>query len=762
MSDTPLATLDPVTGAPPKSRIGSAQDCCGYVQRIVQQDIIRATHRVKIKGMIDGNAPWSKGEQIAKGQGNNTNLNFRQGEAIINQYKGPYYDLLNEVPLLADINTALGSPAEQDDWSQIISEEFDRMVKRWKRWDYVSQFHQFQMLVFGIGPVYFHDDVDWRPDAAKYADVLVEDGSPSEVSEVEGITILKDYSPPRLYRYIHDAKVAEELGWDVDEVEKAIINAKFPGVTPDSVRCIEWYQQKFKNADLFNGEAAVVRTGHVLVNEFAQPGQKDGRVSHHIVRSDQTRSKFMFTKIEAFPAMEDVIVPFFYDIGDGTWHSIRGLGYSIFPYIEVFNRLRCKEVDGAMTAASVMLKSTDSSSMQKAQLLKIQNLGILPPGLDVVSTNIGQGIDATVSVRRDMEQGLNQNIGLMQRAPGQANPRKGQKQAILEMQQSAQLAKGNINRYYTSLDWLYEKMYKRAVSASAMSPGGDMAAEFKNRCIRRGVPQEALRQLDSIKAYRSAGAGSAVNAIMATEALMEHADMFPDAGKDEAVRLWISRLLGADTAHRIMGDVKKSEETQDDWEAAMENNALRDGGKGFLAEGQSNVGHLESHIGDCEQHIQEAEQDAQQGGGMDSDKLHELYVHLQAAGPHMAQHFQAIQKDPSRKSQYAALYKRFEQISRISDKVKQQLGEMQKAMAAQQPQQTADPKALLAIYDKAPESSKVAIEQQVGVPRQPGDLSVPGAKQIDMHTKTILKAQQQKQRGALDDVKMAHELQTAQ
>lgn len=753
----PLETLDPDTIAPPKSRIGTPSDCCGYVQRLIQQDTIRATHRVKIKGMIDGNAPWSKTDLRAKGQASNTNLNFRQGESIINQYKTPYYDLLAEVPLLADIKTNFGTVTEKGDWSQIISEEFDRMVKKWRRWDYVVQFHQFQMLVFGIGPVYYHDAVDWRPDCAKYSDVLVEDGSASEVTEIEGICILKDYIPTKLYAYIHDKAAAEARGWDVSEVEWGIIQSKFPGSTPNDQRAIEWYQQKFKNADMFNGEGAAVRTGHVLVSEFSDTDR--GRVSHHIVRSDQSRTKFMFKDDDAFQSMEEVMVPFFYDIGDGTWHSIRGLGYAIYPYVEVFNRLRCKEVDGAMIAASVMLKSTDSNAVQKNQLLKIQNLGILPPGIDIATMNIGQGLDATVTVRRDMEMGLNQNIGLLQRAPGQPNPRKGQKQAILEMQQAAQLGKGNINRYYSSLDWLFETMFRRAAKSTASQPGGKEAKEFINRCVQRGVPMQALKDIDTVKAYRSVGAGSAVNALMVTETLVEYMDRVPnDDGKDEIMRAFISRLAGNDMMYRVMGPKQPDRTKQDDWEAQQENNDLREGGKCMVADGQSNVLHLESHLGDMEQHVQEVDQDAQQNGGMDSDMLHQLSIHLDAGGIHAHEHLDAIKRDESRAAQYKELYKRFELLSRVQDKVKNNLKEMQKAMAAQQPQQP-DTDALKAIpYKDAPESVKLQLEEKAKVQRQPGDISVAGQKMIDTNIKTTLKAQQVKQRGTIDDIKLSREV----
>lgn len=756
--DQPLASLDPVTKAPPKSRIGTAADCCGYVQRLIHNDLTRSTHRNKVKGNIDGNAPWSKQELISKGQGNNTNLNFRQGEAIIRQYQTPYYDLLVEVPLLANIKTGFGTATENGDWSQIISEEFHRMVTNHRRWDYVTQFHQFQMLVYGPGPLYFHDPVDWMPDCAKAADVLVEDGSSSCVDQLEGIVLLKDYPPSKLYQKIINPEAAKAIGWDVEEVEWAIIQSKYPGSTPNDSRVVEWYQQKFKNADMFCAEGAQVRAAHVLVSEFDNDGGPGG-ISHHIVRSDQSRTKFMYTRLNVFDAMEDVIVPFHYDIGDGTWHSIRGLGYAIYPYVEVFNRLRCKEIDGAMIAASVLLKSSDQASMQKAQLVKINNLAILPPGLDAVTTNIGQGIDATVSVRRDMEQGLNQNIGLLQRAPGSPNPRKGQKQAILEMQQAANLGKGNINRYYTHLDWLFTKMYWRAEKATSSMPNGGAAVDFKRRCVARGVPIEALSQIDNINAFRSAGAGSAVNALMATETLMQYLEAFPDAGQEEIKRLFVSRLLGTDSMHAIMGDVQNTQQSQDDWAAAIENDALRLGGKGKIAEGQSNTLHLDAHLGDAEQHVAEVQQDSEQGGGMDSDLLEKLVIHLDAAGVHSTQHFEQIKNDPGKKDVAKKSQERLSRLGRAADKAKKVLQQMQEAMAQQQGQGgQADASDLLRLYDKSPESVKIQIEQAIGKPRQQGDLSVPAQKLIDAHIKTAAKVQQQRQRGAIDDVKLAREI----
>lgn len=756
-----LATLDPVTFSPPKSRIGSASNCSNYVRGLMNADMSRATNRTKVKGMIDGNAPYRRSELIAKGMQSNTNLNFRQGAAIINQHKSPYYDLLVEVPLLMDCRTAVGNSSERAEWSQIISEEIHRMVTDWFQWDFISQFHQFQMLCYGPAILYFQDVEDWRPQAAKTADILLADGSSSSVEEWEAVTFLKSYSPPNLYQKIRNGSAAHDRGWNIKAVEEAIVYSKFGSTPPNNVNTQEWYQQKFKNADIYEGsyDCNQVNTAHVLVREFTE--DPEGSCSHHIIRTDNQVDDYLFSRIGEFKAIEDMVIPFFYDIGDGTYHSINGLGKDIYPYIEVFNRLRCREVDGAMIAATILLQQTDASQAQKSQLLTIANLSIMPPGWSAISTNIGQGIEATSAVRRDMEGGLNQNLGTLQKTFGAPVPRQGQKQSLMEMQQNAQLGKGNINRYYNSLDKLYFQMFKRAANSRAGYPGSREALAFQKRCTDRGVPLEALRKMDSVKAYRSIGAGSAVNALMVTEAIMDNIQSYPEEGKEQALRLWLSRLAGTHTMNAIMGDTQTPRNTDDMAIAALENSALRQGDHDLVVtQLQSNVRHLESHLGDMERHIQEVESLTQQTGQANPQDLESLFIHLEAGGQHSMVHLEAIKNDPIRQSDYQALSKRLNDIAAVQDKVRQQLEEMQQAMAEQQSQQ-ANPDALKSIpYKNAPESVKRELENIAGVPRIEGDQSVEALNLQIKEQNTQLKALKQNQTGTLEDAKFAHEVTT--
>lgn len=761
VTTTDLATLDPKTKAAPTTRIGTGANASSLFFRLRDADQLRSQNRARVQGQIDGNAPFKKSELVAKGLGSACNLNFRQASAIIEQYKTPYFDLLMEVPMLADIQTAFGTVTERTGWSQIISEEYHRAVTNWSEWTNVMQFSQTQMLVHGIGFLYFRDNVDWRPDSAKTGDVLVPDGSRSSVDEIEVLCIQKSYASNRLYRYIRNAKQAADIGWNVPATEKAIIDAASgTAEPPPSANAYEYYQSKLKNADIYYGtaESKNVQTAAVLVAEF------DGRVSHHIVRADRSSEQFLFSKIGRFDSMQSVICPFFYTIGDGTWHSAGGLGKDMFAYCEIFNQLRCAEVDGAKIASTVLLQQTTADSLSKSQLLSLANLSIIPPGLTMQQPNIAPGLEATMGVRRDMEAGLNNNIGLMRDAPGETVPRRGQKHAILELQQQASLGKGNINRYYVGLDQLHRQMFPRIANPNIREhhPGGPQAMDFQRRCVKRGVPLEALAEIDSISAMRSLGAGSAVNAMVAAQAIMENAGSYPEEGRVLAIRDWISRMAGGNFADRYMGELNTTRSTEDDSIASLENNALRTGGQCVITIQQSHVRHLESHLGDAESHEQEIMMaDAQQP--TDTATLQGLHVHLDGAGKHCHEHLQQLANDKIRAQDFQSLYKRWQQLSRVQDQVTQRLEEQMKRDAEKQAQNGAQAPQedilRLLNYKSAPESIKAFMEEAVGFQRQPGDISETGRNLAIKEAALGLKAKTVGQNLITNDVKTAAQLQ---
>jgi hypothetical protein len=591
-----LATLDENFDAP-SSRIGNADDAYNYCYDVIQADIQRSEFRTHVQGLIDGNAPYRKINR------DRTNLNFRQATAIITQFKVPYYDLLCEVPLLFEIETTFGKSEERSDWNQIMSEEFHRMVTSYEDWDETMQQCITQMLSHNIGHLFYENRMDWRPQPARMNEILVADQSPTRLSRLEAVVICKGYMTTELMNFISDPEVAKEMGWNVKAVEEAVRDAySASSMPPDRVATYEWFQQKRKNGDLYFGTYECERawTAQLAVREYLGKDRKD-RISTSMIRTDRQTGEFLYRNDDAYSSMEELINPFFYDIGDGTWHSGRGVGTEIFPYCQIFNKLRCREVDAAFIAASVMIQPQDGDAAKRAQMLTLDNLKILPAGVNFIEHAIGQNIEATLNVRRDMEAGMIQNIGGLLKAPGSSNPRKGQKQAIMEMQQAAQIGKGKINQFYSYMDRLGRTMFRKAThpDLTEYDPGSKEAFEFQKRCRARGVPPQAFREIDFVKAYRSAGAGSSVNAIMALEAIKDLVPSFNESSKLAYMRLLISRMLGTRTADMLVGEIKtKEKQTDDGWQAEIENAELRRGADGakFFQDIQDHVIHAESHI----------------------------------------------------------------------------------------------------------------------------------------------------------------------
>ncbi len=750
-----LATLDADLSIP-DSRIGSASDAYSYVYECIQADLERSRYRTYVQGLIDGNAPYPNSKR------DRTNLNFRQATAIITQFKTPYYDLLCEVPLLFEIETVFGNSEERSDWSNIISEEFHRMLTSWEDWDETMQQCINQMLIHNIGHLYSGSQMDWRPMPARMNEILVKDQSPCKLSALEAVVIRKGFPTTELMNLIANEKYAKAVGWNIRASKEAVKAAYRPtSMPPDRSNTWEWYQQKRHNGDLYFGsyECERVWTAQCAVHEYS------GKISNHLLRTDQQKNTFLYSNKEAFDSMDQLICPFFYDTGDGTWHSGRGLGTEIFPYCQIFNKLRCREVDAAMIAASVMVQAKDGDTAKRAQMLTLDNLKIIPEGVNFIEHAIGQNIQATIDVRRDMEGALNQNIGGLMKPPGAPDPRKGQRHALMEMQQAAQLGKGKINQFYSYMDRLGRVMFSKAASPSLRPrhPGVKEALDFQARCFKRGVPKEALVEIDFVRAYRSAGAGSAVNALMSLEALKELAPSFNEPGRLAYMRLYISRLLGTRTADILVGELKTADKkTDQDWQAEVENTMLRQGADGskFMAEDQNHVIHARSHINDAADHLKEVEAIAGQQD-LAIEDLQPLYTHLESYGPHAYEHLQRFKNDPMRAGDFKQLWKQWTEIARMADQVKNNLDEMQEERQREMEEQaqrgpTIDEDVLKHIsYKDSPETVKEQMEAYAGIPRKAGDLSV-AEQNLDLkQAATQLKAAKQQQQGVIDDVTTA-------
>lgn len=742
-----LATLeqkDPLSEVftVPEYRIGSAANAREIVGTLKKAEDLRAKRRVKQQGLLDGNPPVPPEKLKSKGRGDEPNINLREAEGALDAAKTPYYDLIFEVPLFAQFCFYYGDdPKRNEEWSRIISEEYHAMLDAWDSFDFNMQLHQWEMCYYGVGPIYWQDARDWRFEALKIGKLLVPDRTKADIDKLEVCAIPHSYMAHELWKFIKNESAAKTAGWNIEAVKKAIANASIKN-TSDQSGNWEHYQTALRNGDLYWGlsQSKTINIVHLLSREFS------GKITHHILLDEGMASsstlgafpaeKFLYEKKERFESFANVICPFFFDIGTGDWHSIKGLGPKIFDFCSLSNLLTMRLIGGAMLGSGVVLKAATALALQETSIIHIGGgATVVSPNYEVQQIRVAENLQGPLTVKRDLKATLDRNTGTYtQRANDEIPyPTLGQEQ--MNATQQAVLGKGAVNRYYKIADRMYREIARRALNPSLTKsdPGGEEALEFRQRCIERGVPEEGLKfeNCRKIKATRNIGNGSVQMRQLTGQALVQMLSTMQEPGRNEALRIWAASLPGGgqQLADMIYPPLREADVPDDqDWAAAMENGVLRQATDAMppVTPKQDHVLHFGSHLEDVGMHAQQLQQG--QGNPM------ELLVHLEKVGPHSLKHLEAIQGDPTRKSQLERMTKAWLKMSKMADQLRQQIEEAQQAAAKNQPSAAPDPKLIAAL---------AKVHGELGIKREKvmGDMQLKSEKQAaDLRRKDVKSA----------------------
>lgn len=693
-------------GEYPKSRIGSADNARQLVNALKYEEQTRLVRRTKIQGLLDGNSPWQHQTLIDIGQGHRTNFNLREGEGVVEAAKTPYYDLVFEVPRFANIvfNHAEADPQLSFEWSEIISDEYHETLDAWDGFDKVIQLHQWQMIVYGVGPILWPHSLNWKSEACKVGKVLVPQMTNADVDDLEICVVLHSYRADELEGFIRNRKSAQVSGWDTSLCEKAIIDsAKHDMQEQWGLENFDLYQRAIRTGDIFYGTNRSDRifVASLFVKEFGN------KVSHYIITDpagyeeasaprqhinvDEDEVDYLYVRKNKYDSFAEVVCPFFFDTGpDGTWHSVKGLGPKIYDFCDISNRMTCQMIDGAIIGSGVTLEAQDANSLEETQLVMIGGGTVVQPGYKVVQTRIAEALNGTIAMKRELQNTLQSNTGsYRQRVSGEdEEPTLGQAQ--LNAQQQALLSKGAVNRYYKGLDRFHRETLRRLLSPrlGAGDPGGSEAVEFRERCEKRGIPMEFLKMSNvlRVKANRSLGYGSPQLRDIATKELMSMMPFMSEEGKNNTLRTRGASLpgVGQSNVDAFFPPLRKiAPPEQQVTDATQENNFLRQlGGQTKVDSTQNHPTHFDVHFKDAIDHIQHMSKGQGAGTGGDPHAPTDLLIHLEQAGPHLTQHIQRMANDPTMQEKLPKMKEGLNTLAKVADKLQSEIKKHAQAQAS--------------------------------------------------------------------------------
>jgi len=684
-----IAGLDPVTGEVPERRVSDVDAARSIYDTIWTSDLGSSKNRSLVDAMFGGAPPFNPDDLVEIGQSERTNIDFGIAAAVKDQALAQYYDLTSSVPRLASVHVDYGTDEQRVEWEGIIAEEFHHTLMNWTEFEFNHQLLSDQFVSHGVGVAYFEDETDWRYRVTGLNEFKMPRGTKASEAEIEVATVEREYLAHQLYAFIRNPDVAEELGWNVEMVKQALMHACLATPTP---YLADWekLEIELKNNDLLygNSKAKRVKVVHMWVQEFS------GKVSHMIFLKDplpadtgfgEANEQFLYEKFERFDAPTRCFVTFTYGIGNGCYHGIRGLGFKIYPHIQLINRMRCGMSDGALLSSALIVQPSDAStrSLEDLTLNYFGPYALFPAGLKIVEKAVPDFRANMMPVLADMTQTLQNNtIGFQSRGITPEGQARTAFEVRAQLQHEATLTSASINLFYHPWKRLLWEVFRRLSrrDSSPLEPGGKEAVEFKKRCMERGVPAEAIYHVTAVWPVRAVGNGSPAMRSQVLSQMMSMYGALDQEGQAHLLRDNIAALVGQEAVNRYAKPIDQPLRPPiDDKIAVLENATMSHGTTIPVSPGEDDFIHAGRHL----QALDELDQALGQGQADPQASLMAMEVFL----PHTAQHVQRLGQDKLRGQQVALMRQRLQQLNatakRLQDQLQAQQANAQKAQQAQ-------------------------------------------------------------------------------
>lgn len=674
-----------------KTRLPEGRSAREIHKQLRLEDRKRSFRRALHKGMVDAARPFP---EDGSGQ---CNLNFQDGKAIMSQSSVPYYAIINGVRNYAEVKTT-AQPDNPDRklWDDKVSRRFHDLLSRWNGFDWNIQQASYWMRLHGVGPCYFDRPNDWRFRSIETGQMLAPAGSASCVDErLPILEIVVPYRAHELFEFIRDSEVAQKLGWKVPAVKRAIryyVREQSWAKTNDGgIVMWEVIERMFNNNDLMPSlTGKFINCVHQLFKEW------DGTISKTIITEDVVppdeggrgdENGFLFQDIGCYEAYGDCVVVFFKEIGDGTWHSVKGYASDAFDTLVITNQLYCAMIDAARVDSTILLEFQTTAQRDKFDKFQIKR-GItkLPVGAKVQQARMQGSMQGAQVVSQMLSTKLNNNIGNFQGRGMSREDGKGETVTATEVEarvaKEASLNQGEMTLFYGYLDHLYQTMFDRATDPSSTD---EEARRFQRECEEDGVPAEAFLDCE-VRANRESGYGSPAMRELKLQQLRELAPSLPTEGQSNLLDMEISAIAGPDKV--VLLNPRQHPPDLNDWSAAMENSAIEQGINPPLVSGQDDIIHLHSHLDAAAQKLTPIKQ-AMDAGQNDAAALQDAFQYTQIMAAHCQAHLQRVMADPTRKAEGRFFADNLQHIVSFSGKLRAAVVNVQKEaqLAAEQQQQ---------------------------------------------------------------------------
>lgn len=642
--------------------------------RCRQQHLKRIQLYSQIEGLIAGNPPYDPRELERAGLSHIANFNTLDARSLYERSGLAYWNLINQASTIAKIRIKKipGQIVDADllMWSEILSRHFNDVVREWQGFHSQATTLSGQLVKFGVSPVIWVDERDWRWKTIELQRFFVPDQTSTNIDELTYSFVETVFTAQYLYEvYTYETNEKgknEDSPWNIKELTALLMRRANSVLKPEvNFTDMMQVQRRLQNGDvafdaLFTDSIRIVS---MLYKEYT------GGVTHYMFDPMFDEGEFLFMADRQYKEISEALVIFTASPGEFTIHSNRGVGHKIFAGCQAMNQLDCSMIDMARWASTPMIRSIAIGSRDFEQIRFYPGVPTNIGTAEFVETNLGMQVDKLVGVSQYLLQKMQYNTSSSGDDPGSPDRDSGSKSApqyTLENYGEFGVLKNSIAHFYNQ-GWdpvVYNTLAKMLHSKVGW-PGYEAAKEFKERCIDDGVPKEVFQMGSAesnklprhltVRATRVAGDGSNLARIMGLNGVGAVAGGFGEKGQRNYKREVVLAHMGEDYVEDFLGDISAPDETAAGASlAACENFMMQQGESAQFSPSNEQMGHIGSHFALLTHTIQKVTK-----GETDPVAADKVFA---VAVPHTQEHIQFISSDPTKQEFLDSIKKSWKQI----------------------------------------------------------------------------------------------------
>lgn len=507
-------TTEGERAAPARKRFTDPNAVYQCYDELKREDAPDAVRRKKIRTAVDGGLPYSIGQLKAKGLAYMTNLSSNSLKATIESRSDAILKLNTDQCDLVELVPVTDGTAGPDDdrIATGVAEEFSHAVRKEGHTIPSLAMANKEADLYGIGPVTWTNDEAYAPMALERGQLKFVGDGPASSSDHDLFMFESTLPASYLFQLLDNEKAAAESGWNMPALKRLLVEVfaegkdirndanTIDGLSPFETEILRYKTSTFYETHQFRKFSVL----HVYVREM-----KDDRGITHIIvpgASSQTK-EFLFYKENAYTSMDSCMLWFAYTSTERLARSIRGLATYLVPVEKVADRLTCAIIDSAFRSTRLVLQQDNPGNLPNVTLSEGGTSTIVAAGLTPVpNANAAANLQALAQIRAFVSQigtgavagtdlapvstGIKVQSGGDQMSKAEAEIRERQRTAKDEALFNARVA---------FMDKVLAETFRRFMAKvngpEAVLKEDPIAYEFVQRCAKRGITKEILREV---------------------------------------------------------------------------------------------------------------------------------------------------------------------------------------------------------------------------------------------------------------------------